>query len=479
VFLFRHCVRSTSLKVHLYEKNDEAQNASDFTSSPMPDYGVPENWCTDAGVEIMQSTGKALMNLLAADNTIKSINVNFISDVVQRDVDSSFALAVGMAEAVNNETRVDGLLDLMYDRALFSPLNASLCKSKYSPQHFRNDVTARLQNIAPPKPGIKKALQQLEMLGGIGVAGPLYSPAIANLTLVEDDKNDLRLQGAINVLKLYAQAMFYSRAGGVSPFLPSASIEEVYQLLAWVHWSRSVFSMKNSKAATEGSFMAHAILKSLSYKQSNAEHDATVTIFVGHDGTIDSVGTALGVKWQLRPPYYQSADYSPTPPNSALHFVADDAGRVELSYLYPVFFNGTGTSWKLLKHDNIDHVPSLFDPPIENANVTVANESTIVRGGGDGRSTGLDVLRNRVLLVLSQYPGSLECYNKLAPINEAEGSFFGPSSSFCVVAFSFGAIAAILLVTLWFRRRSRRNQHLSVKETPKEYSVVSENVEVV
>ena len=125
VFLFRHCVRSTDLKVHLcHEGSDETRNASDFTASDLADFGVPENWCTKVGMEIMQNTGRFLMNHLL-NNNVKSLKVEFISDVVQRDVDTALALSQGMASVVPQDAHVVGLSDLTYDPALFSPLDSS------------------------------------------------------------------------------------------------------------------------------------------------------------------------------------------------------------------------------------------------------------------------------------------------------------------------------------------------------------------
>ena len=295
--------------MNLFDGSGE-QKASDFTSSPLPDFGVPEMWCTDNGMSIMENTGEQIMKMLVNDN-VSSVKVQFISDLVQRDADSSFAVANGMARVVSNTSlRVDGLFEVLYDRNLFNPLNESLCKVMYSPRRFRDDVEARLRQVRQPSSGLANALERMDQLAGIGVAGHLPLKPHTNLTLVEDGKKGLRLEGPVNVLKLFAEMMFYSRASGIEPpFLPNASIDDVYQMLAWVHWSRSVLSIGNAKAATEGSLMARAILERLEHPIEGS-YDATVTIFMGHDGTIDNVGTALGVKWQLRLPYDQSSLFS-------------------------------------------------------------------------------------------------------------------------------------------------------------------------
>jgi hypothetical protein len=459
--------------VNLFDGSGE-QEASDFTSSPFPDFGVPEMWCTDNGMSIMENTGEKIMKMLVNDN-VSSVKVQFVSDLVQRDADSSFAVANGMAKT---SLRADGLFEVLYDRNLFNPLNESLCKVMYSPRRFRDDVEARLRQVRQPSLGLANALERMEQLAGVGVAGHLPLKPHTNLTLVEDGKKGLRFEGPVNVLKLFAEMMFYSRASGIEPpFLPNASIEDVYQMLAWVHWSRSVLSIGNAKAATEGSLMARAILERLEHPTAGS-YDATVTIFMGHDGTIDNVGTALGVKWQLRLPYDQSS-YSATPPGSGLHLFVDDAKTVELSYLYPVFFNGTGASWNLRSSINMESAPLLFDPPIgDGFDVSVGQKSTILMGGRD-RRTGLDVLQDRILFVLSNNPGSLECYNMFRPMNETDGCFLWPLTTRNVVVLV--SIVAMLTIPCLFLLVycNRKCPHRKATKDSKYNAVANNVVEVV
>lgn len=483
MFVFRHCVRSTSLRVHLYEEKDKnkAKNASDFTASPMADFNVPSEWCTAIGMEVMENTGKEIVKLLTDSGNVKSIHVEIISDLVQRDVDSSFALAKGIMAVQTNDTRIGGLFDLTYDQTLFHPLNASFCEVMYSPTRFQSDVKERLRTVAPPNLTLDDAFQLLHTLGGTGIAGPLHSQPIENLTLVEDEKQELKIQGGLNVLKLFAEAMFYSRASGIDPpFLPSAPIQDVFQLLAWVHWSRSVLSVNNVHAATEGAPLAHAILERLSQKGTE-QYDVKATFFVGHDSTLDSIATAFGLRWQVRPPYYQSSDFIATPPNSALHFAADDNDTVEIQFLYPTFLNGTGNSWNLVKNDNLEYIPITFDPPIENAKI--GNSSTLLLGY-NGRS-GLENLKERAQSVLSTFPGSLECYNTLNSMdNTTQLCSWSPTVSCVTVTGAAVIIVVVLFVLLvcWRQCRRRNKQHHSqVKESDLEdYDIVdSNNMELV
>ena len=335
-------------------------------------------------------------------------------------------------------------------------------------------MESRLQKIAPPELGLNAALQLLDSLGGIGTAGPLVSKSLGNLTLVGTEKGDMKLEGNINVLKLYAQMMFYSRAGGIEPpFSPNATVEEVHHLLAWVHWSRSVLSVNNIKAATEGSAMAHAFLGRLrQYKQTN-DYDATATIFVGHNGTIDDLGTAPGVKWQQ--PYISTENFSTTPPGGTLH-VTEYSGKIELSYLYPVFLNGNGTSWNLFQSDNIESVPLIFDPPIDNLNVTVDKEMTVIWEVKDGR-TGLDVLRDRVLSVLDKYPRAVKCFNARDVGSTSEAGRLAswlPRMVFAILLFS--SVCLFLL----FRKRKHKQKHLVVEtHEDDDDSLVSRDIEIM
>jgi hypothetical protein len=57
VFLFRHCVRSTESTYHLY--SNESDNATDeHVTLIAPEWHTPPYWCTEAGMQQMETTGE-------------------------------------------------------------------------------------------------------------------------------------------------------------------------------------------------------------------------------------------------------------------------------------------------------------------------------------------------------------------------------------------------------------------------------------
>ena len=51
-FFFRHCVRSAAAdgEIDLELGKHYSKNAADYVGSPLPQWGVPEKWCTEAGL---------------------------------------------------------------------------------------------------------------------------------------------------------------------------------------------------------------------------------------------------------------------------------------------------------------------------------------------------------------------------------------------------------------------------------------------
>jgi hypothetical protein len=62
----------------------------------------------------------------------------------------------------------------------------------------------------------------------------------------------------------------------------------------------------NVVSAAEGSVLVHRILQYLAHSRdddSEPNIDAHVTIFFGHDSTLDSMATALDIEWELPWPF--------------------------------------------------------------------------------------------------------------------------------------------------------------------------------
>jgi hypothetical protein len=473
VFVFRHCARSTGSIVKLQpfphplvnsttKKGSDTSNteqaaqeqylynASDFTASPLPLWNTPDMWCTEGGMAVMKETGKFLWNnkinvipTSDLDNDTLRIKFQFITDTSQRDVDTSFALAEGLSEAAitsaaasDESIVIDGLDDIVYDPVLFSPLEnnthwqssrststgAPLCKTVFTHDQLNHDIDLRYQQAPAPVPGLVATLKLLRDLGGVGPMGP---PA-------ENEEHEVGYEKYVNVVKIFAQMMFYSRASGIQPpFLPNATRDEVYRLLDWVDWSRSVLYIDNVESVTNGAVLAQAVLEVLetghynggsarsdhlddgAIRENEDDYDIRITIIVGHDGNQNTLASALGVRWQLPAPYQSRLQDSATPPGSALHFSHDvDSGSLEMSFLYPVF----GTDWALNQTSAMGSVPLLLvdsssDKVLSNA-VKVDNNAgaTEIGASDDGRS-GVQRLREHLFSILREYPGAMECYD--------------------------------------------------------------------
>lgn len=277
-------------------------------------------------MEIMKQTGNyvldEIVSSLVGDNNhkddsttiTKKLQVQFVSDASQRDIDTSFGLYKGIYDALTttktarNSKKTTkftavGLSDLTNEPTLFEPLDGvnPFCEKNYSPERLSDDIKNRLQSIPPPQSNLTDILVSLEQIGGIGNSGSLTLIQPNSTFELSPNSNSFHIQGAINIVKLFAQIMFYSRASGVDPpFLPNATSGDVYQFVEWIHWVRSVLRVDNVESATKGVVMTNAILESLENGHYNVkgsathylnDYDSSVSFFVGHDTDLDNVGT--------------------------------------------------------------------------------------------------------------------------------------------------------------------------------------------
>jgi hypothetical protein len=567
VFVFRHCVRSTPSIVDMkpfphavnsttendnMEQDQYQRNASDFTASPLPLWNTPDVWCTQEGMSIMKETGKFLWNdkihtsMIPTDSNnadgsekerVMRIQFQLITDTSQRDVDTSFALAEGLSEAATESVEesssvsivIDGLDDLVYDPVLFSPLEPNthwqsssrtstssastpasvpLCETLFTQEQLNHDIDLRLQKVPPPEPGLVATLQLLRDLGGVGPMGPPSKEEVE----VEDGYE----QGDVSLVKLFAQMMFYSRVSGIQPpFLPNATLNEVYQLVDWVHWSRSVLHIDNVQSVTEGAVLAHAVLEALETGQyhngersapqldpldggasqediddDEDDYDIRITIIVGHDGNQNTLASALGVRWQLPAPFQSRLEDAATPPGSALHFSHDTVtGSLEMSFLYPVF----NIDWTLNETSGLGSVPLVFmdasSDTFSNAmkNRNDAGRATEIGASDDGRS-GVELLRERLFSVLRVHPGAMECYDAAVsrtvsslPMTHVDYSNSNSNTINWLIAGTLLGNAFIVLCCWITRRKTQRQKKNITGQTASKalsYESVSRNLEI-
>lgn len=314
VYISRHCVRSTA--------HDE--DIKDYTAYPMVDWQVPVNWCTERGMDIMISTGKALKDDFGFDPA----NTRFISDTEMRDGDTAFAIMMGMGI---QHAPID------YDALVFSTTEPEsgepICDAP-SEDVITAERLARFNEVPLPQ-DYEAALAELQDIIGVGPAGKLeeIDGVGAGIVVGEDGKPD----GAAYTMKLFGQAMLYAYASE-RPFL-NATVDQLNKFINWQFWYRSVADV-NSEKATENAFLLRAILDHL-------KRGSGTDVYLGHDGNLDGLAAVLGLRWDAAPYVTTNKETLPTPPGGGLLFEYDESadeddnddmhGSVKVSYIYRVF----------------------------------------------------------------------------------------------------------------------------------------------
>jgi len=240
--------------------------------------------------------------------------------------------------------------------------------------------------------------------------------------------------------------VFYSRASGLpKPFLPAASLKDVMTFAQWVSWTRSVLEVDNSNKALHASTMGPATIHALQtgkhrilggHSEKSPSHDgdevdASVVIFVGHDGNLDTIASAFGLGWTLGPPYLDREHSQQitntdresilsTPPGAGFHFrysVDDDS--LSISYLYPAFFNSTNAlnTTGILERTPV-YLRSSFGSGDADASFAVETDkvSNVLRiqTKTSASSNVLDFLQSRLSKAVSSHlePDEMDCYSK-------------------------------------------------------------------
>lgn len=296
---------------------------TEFTDLPMPDWGVPDFWCTPGGGSIIKSTGEHLRRELL-DSLHDSV-VDVVSDIPQRNVYTTEMLLEGMLGHNISHAR------LRLDPVLFNSFTGNACTNSYSEAETTAEVRRNLASIPYPSDP-EKAYRLAEKFLGIGPAGHLAD--LGQSEVFVSHGGHVTLSGAFLVLKHFAQLILYAFASGVPVNLhEKPSPDEIYEIYSWESWYRQVTHMTN-----------HTALKNTRALRAIADTLATpgprVTLIVGHDGQLNGLAELLNLSWDA-PPY---GNLSSTPPGSAIHFEADDetGDNINVNFRYPVFMDNAG-----------------------------------------------------------------------------------------------------------------------------------------
>ena len=422
VLLMRHCVRSTKTTIKICDgngnNNSRDVNITDYINVPLPDYGVPPMWCTPKGLDYIEKEGQFIINQVVLPESPSHLHVNFVVDESHRDVDTAIALSKGMKEALELGQLVtfSGLDEIELATDLFKPEGGSndtyvdpeaLCpRTEYTLQDLSHQIEKQINDLEATSLLDEQLEGVLELLVTLGAAGP-------NLLALDRDQYKCPGTGQVGLLwELLIQlphAALYSKASNVKPFLPTATDQEIYRMLYLADCIRSLKGVGNILSAKKGIIMAKSMLAALRQhetnrliKKGNMKETLTLTVFVGHDGDLDNIATALGLRWTMPAPYFHTEDQVgrvvATPPGSGilLSSTAADVEDVSMSFLCPV---------NLIGNESTDHQLT----PI------------FTTDGMEDKMT-MDELESRLAKTLDQYPSLLSCYEKSPTFPKVSGT---------------------------------------------------------
>ncbi len=365
-------------------------------------------------------------------------------------------------------------------------------------------------DLLPPPEDAAVALTRMANLAGAGTRSLIDEPTGGYYTLSESSGYE-KFEGPLNALKLMSQMVFYSRASGLpKPFLPDASLKDVMKFAQWVSWTRSVLEVDNPNKAMKASTMGPAIIHALQtgkhrilgrQSEKSPSHDgdevyASMVIFVGHDGDLDTIASAFGLGWTLGPPYLDREHSQTnthfesilsTPPGAGFHFrysVDDDS--LSISYLYPAFFNFSNAlnTTGILERTPV-YLRSSFGSGDADASFAVETDkvSNVLRiqTKTPASSNALDFLQSRLSKAVSSHleADEMDCYSKtmeeLRVLGPSCKSLPWSSSTTCTTIVSQEAfyrigfyillgLLAFLSAMTALRKIRRRGQRASRKE---------------
>ena len=419
--LFRHCPRKTGESV--VPLSGLPSDISNYVNSPSPNWGaLGSRWCLQASEDIFYNTGIWMIES-GMINPGQKIQWEMIPDDSTRDVDTAYYLTTGIYDELIEKFGEDfasfGEQTIKADSRFFYP-TSEMCSKTYRTSEVQAEILDRLKHLPRPTLGFTEALQMLQQLAGIGKLGDLTE-------LLSDepeyDASHGELDGSVSVLAEAAEMMFFTRAGGLEhPYIPKANKQQVFEFLQFEDYMRSVTKVENSKAATHGAPQVQAMMRVLAqgYYSSPAtpdeDYDTRVTVFVGHDGDLDTMATALGVRWILQEPYISGKDgaFLPTPPMSGIHAVRrfdEETDRIDLSFVYPMYAQADSAKFVLNTTGILEHTPLIFQDEFKGASMD--DRSTHITAHGSKSS--LKLLEEHILNVLSSYNrGAAQCYHSSA-----------------------------------------------------------------
>lgn len=453
VIVFRHCVRSCSSSVDLGWEDDFSYYGSDYVEDPLPSFGVPNGWCTPTALDLVERHGAKLVKQgIITDGA----HVELITDDVQRNMATTLAMITGIQHGLYQAgASVTGLDTIHRKHESFASDADATGMCDWVKGDTEQRVQERLNTLPRPDLSFHRALRLLENIAGQGSVGSLTRYIPSNDTHFNYD-DDWNLVGAPALLYRFGRLLFYARAGIASQrFAAGATVRDVYQLLQYVHWFRSVTCVDNNWAGVFGAPWAKMIVVALArgglHRKPLPSSDS-VTIAIAHETELDALATAFGITWD--PPEYQShPEFVPTPPSSGLHVVRDtDTGEIAVSFLYPVFHTEGLDNWETDASGPLKSTPVLWQPS--------ATSSSFFSNETAGVVPSLESLEAHFVSRLSEYEGAKACYdskrfsteNAVSPPSRTTVGTFGTTYQ-DVSAVVLPVVMSMLLVFVFSSRR--------------------------
>eukprot|EP01125_Pyxidicula_operculata_P012322 TRINITY_DN4044_c0_g1_i1.p1 TRINITY_DN4044_c0_g1~~TRINITY_DN4044_c0_g1_i1.p1 ORF type:complete len:374 (-),score=93.82 TRINITY_DN4044_c0_g1_i1:24-1145(-) len=287
VFVMRHCARAPSTTWTCGK--GYSSNPNDYSSQKWPDFPVPTMECTPRGLEIVTGQGENWKSTIP-------LPVAFVSDDVQRDKDTTAALAKGLGISNPNIT-VSGYV--------FSPSKYGICPAL---THQQQEESLQNQFKLIQKPDDYDSLvNMLQNVLGTGVEPPLKDMP----NVIENGYFD----GGICVAHQATETFLLQQGAGMQVGWGKLSEHDLYDVLKLnAYWFEVCFGAFKYAQNTNSNLLYH-VVKSLQNVVSSPSKYPATTYYVGHDTNIEGIGGMLGLKWNS-PPY----PVNTTAPGSALRF---------------------------------------------------------------------------------------------------------------------------------------------------------------
>mmetsp|Transcript_57768 Transcript_57768/g.122901 ORF Transcript_57768/g.122901 Transcript_57768/m.122901 type:complete len:412 (+) Transcript_57768:132-1367(+) len=316
VLLMRHCARSTG-ESGIYS-NPSYTDFNNYSKTEWPNFGVPDMYCLDKGVSIIEQEGQWFKNTGQLPSP-----VFVIADDVERDHVTGQTLLKGLGLEVDSQT-------YSVDKGPFSSAAGSAGCPKLSVDEIKQSILSQLE-LYPQAPDFMTMMTKMYAMAGTGVAGDW----VPTPCLLMDDFDShwwAPLSGNCEVANNFAERFLMETAGGFQVGWGNMEPGDLPKFLEIHEWYMKVALNAPVVQKQKAASIAWAILDKL---EAGAQG---TTAFVGHDTNQGGLNSVLGLGWNPAPWPHNS-----TMPGSALRFdMEEGSDAVKMSYVFVDDFSKGG-----------------------------------------------------------------------------------------------------------------------------------------